>query len=152
MSDLQRRWRKTLSAYSLRLLPPEKRVDYLPDHTVHVYSVYRMLSAKEGRPPTASEISAYLGDIVTRQAVHYHLKKLRVAGLVDGDAKLPDQHDVTYLFAQAICLLQQWVTAHPTEELSVESAQLIHALKLADVIDKIELEQLEIPQIPEWFK
>lgn len=152
MSQLLRRWRKTLQSYGLRLLSPARRLDFLPEQTVQIYSLYRMLAARDGKPPSSGEISGYLNDQISRQTVHYHVRKLKLAGLIDGDVKTPDQHDVTYLFGSAVCLLRQWVEAHPTSELAIESAQLLHALKLSKVVDKIELEELDIPEIPEWYK
>ena len=152
MSQLLRRWRKTLQSYGLRLLSPARRLDFLPEQTVQIYNLYRMLAARDGKPPSSGEISGYLNDQISRQTVHYHVRKLKLAGLIDGEVKTPDQHDVTYLFGSAVCLLRQWVEAHPTSELALESAQLLHALKLSQVVDKIELEELDIPEIPEWYK
>lgn len=152
MSQLLRRWRKTLQNYGLRLLSPARRLDFLPEQTVQIYNLHRMLTARDGKPPSSGEISSYLNEAVSRQTVHYHLSKLRLVGLVEGDVQTPDQHDVTYLFGSAVCLLRQWVEAHPTSDLALESAQLLHALQLSKVVDKIELEELDIPEIPEWFK
>lgn len=119
MSQLLRRWRKTLQSYGLRLLSPARRLDFLPEQTVQIYNLYRMLAARDGKPPSSGEISGYLNDQISRQTVHYHVRKLKLAGLIDGEVKTPDQHDVTYLFGSAVCLLRQWVEAHPTSELAI---------------------------------
>lgn len=151
--DRERRWRKTLQVYGLRLMEPHKRIRYLESATVEIYQTYRLLLARDGKPPSAASIASFAGDVVSRQAVHYHLKKLRIAGLIDEkDERLPDQHDVTYLFGAAICLLGQWLESFPNAEPALETAQLLRSLKLADVVDRIEKDGVDMPETPEWFK